>query len=82
MKDNKNKGLFKRGKLGYRILIISFVFIFILIAELSPFIFLKDANMVLAIILVSITAAAYILIILLLIWDHLKTKYNVEDKDK
>ena len=80
MGNKKFKESFKRGRLGYRILITTFIYLFLLVAELSPFILIKDSNKVLAIILVSITTVAYIFIILVYIWDVIKEKDRDSNK--
>lgn len=76
---NKRK-LFKRGSTSFRILIISFIYVFLLISFLAPILLVKDYSKVFAIIVVAVISVAYIFAVLMIIWDYIKTKSKEEDK--
>ena len=71
---------FRKGTLGFKIVWLSIVYVFLFVALLSPFILIEGASKVLAIILLSVLTVAYVFILLLYIWDWIKAKYQIEDK--
>ncbi|MGI6675569.1 MAG: hypothetical protein ACOX26_03765 [Bacilli bacterium] len=83
MPSNKNKkkirDYFRRGTLGFKILFLTLIFVFLVVAILSPFILIEGSSRVLATILVVVVSSIYVLIILIYIWDWLKENYQSDD---
>ena len=86
MSSNKSKkkikDYFRRGTLGFKILFLTFIFVFLIVAILSPFILIEGSNKILAIILVVVVSSIYVIMLLIYIWDWLKEKYQSDDDKK
>lgn len=78
----KLKKHFKRGKLGYRITILTVAYIIVLLSFLTPFITIEDANMTLATIIAVAISVVYIFMLLIFIWDTIKVKVNNNEKNR
>lgn len=66
----------KINKMVKKILFLTFMYLFILISLLSPFIVIEGANKVLGYILAGIITLIYLFILLILFWDWFKTRVN------
>lgn len=66
-----NKKLSKTKK---KIIILSFIYLFILVSFLSPFIAIEGSNKTLGFIIAGILTLAYLLILLVFLWDWIKSK--------
>ena len=77
---NKLAPYFRRNTLGFKIVFLTIIYLFLLIAALSPFIFIKESSKTLAIILFVAISLIYFVILLLFNWDWFKNKYDSNDK--
>lgn len=68
----KIKKFFKKGEIGYRLLILTIVYIITSLAFLTPFMTIEGANITLGIIITVVLSAIYITIVLFTIWDKIK----------
>lgn len=66
-----NKKLSKTKK---KIIILSFIYLFILVSFLSPFIAIEGSNKTLGFIIAGILTLAYLFILLVFLWDWIKSK--------
>lgn len=72
---SKQKKLSKNSK---RVIFISFIYLFVMVSFLSPFIAIEGSNLTLAIIIAGILTFIYLLILLVYLWDWLKAKAKAE----
>lgn len=66
-----NKKLSKTKK---KIIILSFIYLFILVSFLSPFIAIEGSNKTLGFIIAGILTLVYLFILLVFLWDWIKSK--------
>ena len=66
-----NKKLSKTKK---KIIFLSFTYLFILVSFLSPFIAIEGSNKTLGFIIAGILTLAYLFILLVFLWDWIKSK--------
>lgn len=66
-----NKKLSKTKK---KIIILSFIYLFILVSFLSPFIAIEGSNKTLGFIIAGLLTLAYLFILLVFLWDWIKSK--------
>ena len=72
-KKKSNLGsYFKRGKLGWRILWLTFIFFLLFASIFAPFMLYENANRTLGLILLCVLGLVYLFIILIFVWDWLK----------
>ena len=81
-KTKKNlQKYFKRGKLGWKLLWLTFIFSMLFVSIFAPFMLIESANKTLGIVLLSALGFIYIFLIFILIWDWLKEKV-IENQNK
>ena len=66
-----NKKLSKTKK---KIIFLSFIYLFILVSFLSPFIAIEGSNKTLGFIIAGLLTLAYLFILLVFLWDWIKSK--------
>lgn len=71
---------FKRGKLGWKIIWLTLIFLVLFVSIFSPFMLIEGANKTLGIILLVILGFIYIFVLLIFLWDWLKSKVSDEEK--
>lgn len=62
------------SKTAKKIIYLSFIYLFIIVSFLSPFIAIEGSNKVLGFIIVGILTLVYLLVLLVFVWDWLKEK--------
>ena len=67
MKNNK-----KLKKHGKKLLFITFIYVFVFVSILAPFITIEGANRTLGYILLGVLSFIYLLILVVCLWDWLK----------
>lgn len=72
MSKKKIGKYFKRGAIGYRLSILTIVYVILAISFLTPFMTIEGANTTLGIIIVIVLSTIYVFIVLLAIWDEIK----------
>lgn len=78
--NKKNIGrYFKKGTLGFKILFLSLIFVFLSVSVFSPFMLIDGANKTLGIVLLCIIVFVYLLILINYVWDWLKAKYGPDN---
>jgi len=72
---------FKRGKLGWKIIWSTLIFLILFVSIFSPFMLVEGANKTLGIVLLCILGFVYAIILLIFIWDWLKEKVSDDQKN-
>ena len=70
----REKELFKRGSTSYRILVLTVVFVVLAISVLAPIFLVDGGNRMLGIILAAVIGVTYLFLLLVLIYDWMKSK--------
>ncbi len=73
---------FKRGKLGWRILWLTFIFLLLFASIFAPFMLYENANRTLGLVLLCALGFVYIFIILIFVWDWFKEQDSGNKKNK
>lgn len=64
----------KLSKTAKKITYLSFIYLFLIVSFLSPFIAIEGANKVLGFIIAGIITLIYLLVLIIFLWDWLKQK--------
>lgn len=64
----------KLSKTTKKITYLSFIYLFLIVSFLSPFIAIEGANKVLGFIIAGIITLIYLLVLIIFLWDWLKQK--------
>lgn len=66
----------KLSKTKKKVLILSFIYIFVIISFLSPFIAIEGSNKTLGFVIAGIITLLYLFTLLVFLWDWMKEKTN------
>mgnify|MGYP004651717701 FL=1 len=68
----------KKNSLKKKVLLLTFIFLFITISVLSPFMLVEGANKKIGYILLGIIIVVYLFILLVYFWDWFKEHFSDE----
>lgn len=66
----------KLSKTKKKVLVLSFIYIFVIISFLSPFISIEGSNKTLGFVIAGIITLLYLFTLLVFLWDWIKGKTN------
>ena len=72
----------KLSKTSKKVIFLTFIYLFILIAFLSPFIAIEGSNKTLGLIVAGIITLIYLLTLLVILRDWMKARVNLNDQDR